>query len=379
MINDEMYPQFLKRTKEYLIMAYAKKTGESQINISNNDESFINIDTISINQIINSKQKGKFNFFNKYSNISGISVGSLVNKFKFSRNELSNLFDFFNKIVIEDENLDERCYNCMNFLFGNNVKDSENRDELNKWIIDIPVDTDIYICFYDLKLLGGTSGISFGHDSRFNLPVIIMERATEYVKSDKVIIKIGTLEKQMSGISSIDFKLQPLSLVKDWLFMSDKCTFEPKSLVVQYKARSKKCEEEEEDTGFTEVKFVFVPNFSDSFYKNASMFETQNKFFDWAISAAANTESFSDVNTTIPEIKMRLNSIEVSNNTSRNKSYNVEDFGQKILSGLGFDICNVTILDKIIGNDNKTIKYTFIDDDEHDINRLTECTLKAYL
>ena len=379
MINNEIYPQFLKRTKEYLIMAYAKKVGEPQINISNNDESFINVDTISIDQIVNSKQKGKFNFYNKYSNISGTSVGSLVNKFKFSRNDLFDLISFFDKMIIEDETLDERCYNCMKFLFGNNIKDSENHGKLNKWMLNVPADTDIYISFYDLKLLGGTSGISFGHDSRFNLPIIIMERATEYVKSDKVIIKTGTLEKQMSGISSIDFKLQPLSLIKDWLFISDKCTFEPNALIVQYKARSKKYEDEEEDTGFTEVKFTFVPNLSDSFYKNTSMFEAQNKFFDWAISAAANTQSFSNVNETIPEIKMRLSSIEVSNNISRNKIYNVEDFSQKIMSGLGFDTGNITILDKITSNDHKTIKYTFVDDDEHDANRLTECTLKAYL
>lgn len=368
--------QFLKRTTKYLVMGYyIDSENLNQNNISKIDESFIDITHDNITKITNLKQENKFNFYNKYSTIGGSVIGSLVNKFSFKKSDFDEICQVFNNIQIVNTT-DERCYNSLKQLFSNDITYYEEIKDFDKWVDLIPNDATVYVTLYDLKYLGGTAGITFGHKDDENLPLIITERALEYIKSDKVIVKTGTLEKEMSGISSINFKLQPTNFVKGWLFSHKNCIFEPKSLIVEYKGISSDYSEKD---GISTIVFEFVPIEADTFYKNKMMFETQNRFFDWAISAATKPESDRDVMRSGLEIPMRLKSIEVINNTFRNNQYGANEFLSEIMNNLGFTDNDVMIVDKKSNSSQSDIKYILSNDASHDPNGYTECIFKAYL
>lgn len=364
---------FIKRTNKYLVMAY-NYLDEPQDNISADDDSFIELTADNITKITNMKQKNKFNFYNKFSLIGNKTIGSLVNKFSFNKADYDNISQVFNEII-PIATTDMRCYDCLLYMFTNDIGLYDQIKDFSKWV-ENAISGKICVSFYDLKYLGGTAGIVFGKNKEHDLPLIITERATEYIKSDKVIVKTGTLEKEMSGISSINFKLQPVNFVKNWLFTNNNCLFEPKSLYVSYRASSA---DYTDDNGFTTVNFDFVPIEADTFYKNKMMFETQNRFFDWAIDAATKPESTRDVMRSGLEIPMRLKSIEVNNNTARNKEYSADLFLDGIMNSLGFCKNNVTIVNKENSPDNSKVKLIFSNSPNYDPNSYTECLFKAYL
>lgn len=369
--------QFLKRTNKYLLMGYYKNPeDETQNNISKVDDSFIELTHDNITRITNLKTENKFNFYNKFSAIGGSVIGSLVNKFSFKKSDFDEICKVFNEIR-PVATTDLRCYESFKQLFSNDISYYEEIKDFNKWVDSITNnDSKIYVTLYDLKYLGGTAGISFGHNNDQDLPLIITERALEYIKSDKVIVKTGTLEKEMSGISSINFKLQPVNFVKGWLFSHKNCIFEPKSLIIEYKGISADYLDKD---GISTIIFEFVPIEADTFYKNKMMFETQNRFFDWAINAATKPESDRDVMKSGLEIPMRLKSIEVVNNTHRNEQIKANDMLSEIMNNLGFADNKVIIVDKKSNDSASDVKFVFFNDINHDPNGYTECIFKAYL
>lgn len=367
--------QILKRTNEYFVMGYFTDPDKTpQNNISAVDKTFIELNSDNLVKIMNLKSSNKFNFYNRFSAISGKTIGFLVNKFTFRKSDYNELCKIFNETKICPATTDERCYNSLKQIFSNDIGLYEQLKDISQWIEEIDDKNTVYVTIYDLKYSGGTSGISFGHNEIEKLPVIITERATEYIKSDKVIIKTGTLEKEMSGISSINFNLQPVNFVKDMLFVHKFCSFDPKSLVVSYQAVSK----DMDDEGITIIDFVFLPLEADTFYKNKMMFESQNKFFDWVISAAKKPESSYDIMKSGLEIPMILESIEVTNNTFRNKDIKADDIITEIMDNLGFSD-NKVIIEKISNSSNSRVKFLFSNKSNNDPKKYTECVFKAYL
>lgn len=396
MLKNKQFPIYIERTNKHLIFGHVNVTPIFQYrpfesNDKDWDESYVTINPENVNEVYKIKPK-TFNFYNKFSKISGKTIGSLISKFEF--NLIS--YDSFNvnRIDSNDSTVDKRCYDIVDFLFTKDITKYNLVKRFNKWIDDVKnvlitneykekgilydkngeeFEVAVRIDCFDLNLMGGTAGIVFGHDEN-RLPTFMTERATEYITSDKIIIKSGTLEKQMSGISKINFGQIPLCLFKDWLLIGNGCTFDTKSLTMSYRLESDK----KDPNGVTFIEFKFVPIDTDTFYKNVTMFETQNRFFKWAINSATNDESKSNVMNNIDGIPMRLNKIMVTNNTVRESEISADIIAQNIIIGLNLGD-NFTIKDKISEDSNKKITYIFTNDKIHDPNGVTECLFKAYL
>lgn len=378
---------YVNRTDKYLIIGYplqyVKNTDDELViapddNISIKDDSFVVVTPENINKLIDTKQKNIINFYNTYSMIGGRPTQTLVNKFRFNAKDYVNLCIKF-KEYKQNDKTELRVYNSFNDIFNNTIENFEKIKIFSTWIsnyIDSAEDYYINLSFYDLKYMGGTCGISFGNNNLKKIPLIIMERVDEYIKSEKIAIKTGSIQKELSGISSINFHLQPVSFVEDWLFTHNFCMFDPSSLIVQYNAYSNKYKDDE---GITTITFKFVPIQSDTFYKNSSMFESQNKFFNWIISASKTRESSKDVLRSIPSIQMRLSSIEVTNNTVRESEHTANDFASELLVNLGFADNDVQVTNKVDEDFHKHIVFTFVNNERFDPKGYTNCELKAYL
>lgn len=396
MLKNKKFPIYIERTNKHLIFGHINvkpivQCQPFESNDKDQDESYVMISPENVNEVYKIKPK-TFNFYNKFSKISGKTIGSLISKFEF--NLIS--YDSFsvNRIDSNDSTVDKRCYDIVDFLFTKDITKYNLVKRFNKWIDDVKnvlivneykengnlydknneeLEVVVRIDCFDLNLMGGTAGIVFGHDEN-RLPTFMTERATEYITSDKIIIKSGTLEKQMSGISKINFGQIPLCLFKKWLLIGNGCTFDTKSLTMSYRLESDK----KDPNGVTFIEFKFVPIDTDTFYKNVTMFETQNKFFKWAINSATNDESKSNVMNNIDGIPMRLSKIMVTNNTVRESEISADIIAQNIINGLNLGD-NFTIKDKISEDSNKKITYIFTNDKVHDPDGVTECLFKAYL
>lgn len=378
-------PTYIERTKEHLIMGHIKI--EYKDNIPNEsctldkDEAYVTINPSNLNQLYKKDPKS-FNFYNKFAKIGGKSVGSLITKLEFDYEDRNNM-EIYN-VKCNDKTIDDRCYKILHYFFNNEIGSDVSNVEYVRWITEIEefvmlnkenIDkVMVRLDVFDLNLMGGTAGIIFGNNI---IPSLITERATEYIMSDKVIVKSGTLEKSMSGISKINFNLSPVSIVKDWLLVHSNCVFEPNSLVVSYNAISSN--PDLDPNGLTTITLKFVPVESESFYKNSTMFERQNKFFKWAIDAAIKADSPVNVLNSIPYIEMKLDSIEINNNTVRNSEKNVNDFLSDIMEGLGFIRNGVIISNKKTSPDGTKLSITFSDDISNDKNKFTHCIFKALL
>lgn len=396
MLKNKDFPIYTERTNKHLIFGHIN-VQQLNPNVSVGDEideSYITINPNNVNDVYKIKPKS-FNFYNKFSKISGKKINSLVNKFEFNLIDLDNFK--INVVNSTDTSVDMRCYDIINFLFTNDITKYNLVKKYNKWIDDVKdllviknykenggisyIDKEtkeeykivVRIDCFDLNLMGGTGGIVFGHDEN-RLPTFMTERATEYITSNKIIVKSGTLEKRMSGISKINFGQIPVSMFKDWLLVGNECTFDTKSLIMRYNLESNK----KNPNGITIVEFRFVPIDADSFYKNVSMFEAQNKFFKWAINSAKNDESKSNAMNNIVGIPMRLSKIVVINNDVREEEISANNITQFIVNSLNFGD-KFTISDKLSENSNKKITYLFTNDKNHDPDGATECLFKAYL
>ena len=348
------------------------------------DEGYITIKPDTVNKLYK-VEKEHFNCYNKFANISGKRIGSLISKFEFDFNDRNDIR--IDNVNIDDKEIDTRCYKILKYFFDNAIGDNNNIEYV-KWInlvegfcvtngnmvIRDIENIMIRLDVFDLNLMGGTAGIMFGNNI---IPSFITERATEYITSDKVIVKSGSLEKSMSGISKINFNLSPVSLIPNWLLVHSACIFTPDSLVVSYNAYSSN--PDLDVNGITNITFKFVPIESDSFYKNLTMFEKQNKFFKWAIDAAIKADSPSNVLNSIPYIEMKLEGLEINNNTVRNSEKDVNEFLTDIMLGLGFIKNKVVISDKKTSSDGTSVSVTFSDKSTYDPNKYTHCIFRALL
>ena len=385
---EPILPTYLERTKEHLIMGhikinYKKHVLKESVTVDT-DEGYITIKPDTVNKLYK-VEKEHFNCYNKFANISGKRIGSLISKFEFDFNDRNDIR--IDNVNIDDKEIDTRCYKILKYFFDNAIGDNNNIEYV-KWInlvegfyvtngnmvIRDIENIMIRLDVFDLNLMGGTAGIMFGNNI---IPSFITERATEYITSDKVIVKSGSLEKSMSGISKINFNLSPVSLIPNWLLMHSACIFTPDSLVVSYNAYSSN--PDLDVNGITNITFKFVPIESDSFYKNLTMFEKQNKFFKWAIDAAIKADSPSNVLNSVPYIEMKLEGLEINNNTVRNSEKDVNEFLTDIMLGLGFIKNKVVISDKKTSSDGTSVSVTFSDKSTYDPNKYTHCIFRALL
>ena len=385
---EPILPTYLERTKEHLIMGhikinYKKHVLKESVTVDT-DEGYITIKPDTVNKLYK-VEKEHFNCYNKFANISGKRIGSLISKFEFDFNDRNDIR--IDNVNIDDKEIDTRCYKILKYFFDNAIGDNNNIEYV-KWInlvegfcvtngnmvIRDIENIMIRLDVFDLNLMGGTAGIMFGNNI---IPSFITERATEYITSDKVIVKSGSLEKSMSGISKINFNLSPVSLIPNWLLVHSACIFTPDSLVVSYNAYSSN--PDLDVNGITNITFKFVPIESDSFYKNLTMFEKQNKFFKWAIDAAIKADSPSNVLNSIPYIEMKLEGLEINNNTVRNSEKDVNEFLTDIMLGLGFIKNKVVISDKKTSSDGTSVSVTFSDKSTYDPNKYTHCIFRALL
>ena len=385
---EPILPTYLERTKEHLIMGhikinYKKHVLKESVTVDT-DEGYITIKPDTVNKLYK-VEKDHFNCYNKFANISGKRIGSLISKFEFDFNDRNDIR--IDNVNIDDKEIDTRCYKILKYFFDNAIGDNNNIEYV-KWInlvegfyvtngnmvIRDIENIMIRLDVFDLNLMGGTAGIMFGNNI---IPSFITERATEYITSDKVIVKSGSLEKSMSGISKINFNLSPVSLIPNWLLVHSACIFTPDSLVVSYNAYSSN--PDLDINGITNITFKFVPIESDSFYKNSTMFEKQNKFFKWAIDAAIKADSPSDVLNSVPYIEMKLEGLEINNNTVRNSEKDVNEFLTDIMLGLGFIKNKVVISDKKTSSDGTSVSVTFSDKSTYDPNKYTHCIFRALL
>ena len=385
---EPILPTYLERTKEHLIMGhikinYKKHVLKESVTVDT-DEGYITIKPDTVNKLYK-VEKEHFNCYNKFANISGKRIGSLISKFEFDFNDRNDIR--IDNVNIDDKEIDTRCYKILKYFFDNAIGDNNNIEYV-KWInlvegfyvtngnmvIRDIENIMIRLDVFDLNLMGGTAGIMFGNNI---IPSFITERATEYITSDKVIVKSGSLEKSMSGISKINFNLSPVSLIPNWLLMHSACIFTPDSLVVSYNAYSSN--PDLDINGITNITFRFVPIESDSFYKNLTMFEKQNKFFKWAIDAAIKADSPSNVLNSVPYIEMKLEGLEINNNTVRNSEKDVNEFLTDIMLGLGFIKNKVVISDKKTSSDGTSVSVTFSDKSTYDPNKYTHCIFRALL
>lgn len=385
---EPILPTYLERTKEHLIMGhikinYKKHVLKESVTVDT-DEGYITIKPDTVNKLYK-VEKEHFNCYNKFANISGKRIGSLISKFEFDFNDRNDIR--IDNVNIDDKEIDTRCYKILKYFFDNAIGDNNNIEYV-KWInlvegfyvtngnmvIRDIENIMIRLDVFDLNLMGGTAGIMFGNNI---IPSFITERATEYITSDKVIVKSGSLEKSMSGISKINFNLSPVSLIPNWLLVHSTCIFTPDSLVVSYNAYSSN--PNLDVNGITNITFKFVPIESDSFYKNLTMFEKQNKFFKWAIDAAIKADSPSNVLNSVPYIEMKLKSLEINNNTVRNSEKDVNEFLTDIMLGLGFIKNKVVISDKKTSSDGTSVSVTFSDKSTYDPNKYTHCIFRALL
>ena len=385
---EPILPTYLERTKEHLIMGhikinYKKHVLKESVTVDT-DEGYITIKPDTVNKLYK-VEKEHFNCYNKFANISGKRIGSLISKFEFDFNDRNDIR--IDNVNIDDKEIDTRCYKILKYFFDNAIGDNNNIEYV-KWInlvegfyvtngnmvIRDIENIMIRLDVFDLNLMGGTAGIMFGNNI---IPSFITERATEYITSDKVIVKSGSLEKSMSGISKINFNLSPVSLIPNWLLMHSACIFTPDSLVVSYNAYSSN--PDLDINGITNITFKFVPIESDSFYKNLTMFEKQNKFFKWAIDAAIKADSPSNVLNSVPYIEMKLEGLEINNNTVRNSEKDVNEFLTDIMLGLGFIKNKVVISDKKTSSDGTSVSVTFSDKSTYDPNKYTHCIFRALL
>ena len=385
---EPILPTYFERTKEHLIMGhikinYKKHVLKESVTVDT-DEGYITIKPDTVNKLYK-VEKEHFNCYNKFANISGKRIGSLISKFEFDFNDRNDIR--IDNVNIDDKEIDTRCYKILKYFFDNAIGDNNNIEYV-KWInlvegfyvtngnmvIRDIENIMIRLDVFDLNLMGGTAGIMFGNNI---IPSFITERATEYITSDKVIVKSGSLEKSMSGISKINFNLSPVSLIPNWLLMHSACIFPPDSLVVSYNAYSSN--PDLDINGITNITFKFVPIESDSFYKNSSMFEKQNKFFKWAIDAAIKADSPSNVLNSVPYIEMKLEGLEINNNTVRNSEKDVNEFLTDIMLGLGFIKNKVVISNKKTSSDGTSVSVTFSDKSTYDPNKYTHCIFRALL
>ena len=385
---EPVLPTYLERTKEHLIMGhikinYKKHVLKESVTVDT-DEGYITIKPDTVNKLYK-VEKEHFNCYNKFANISGKRIGSLISKFEFDFNDRNDIR--IDNVNIDDKEIDTRCYKILKYFFDNAIGDNNNIEYV-KWInlvegfyvtngnmvIRDIENIMIRLDVFDLNLMGGTAGIMFGNNI---IPSFITERATEYITSDKVIVKSGSLEKSMSGISKINFNLSPVSLIPNWLLMHSACIFTPDSLVVSYNAYSSN--PDLDPNGITNITFKFIPIESDSFYKNSSMFEKQNKFFKWAIDAAIKADSPSNVLNSVPYIEMKLEGLEINNNTVRNSEKDVNEFLTDIMLGLGFIKNKVVISNKKTSSDGTSVSVTFSDKSTYDPNKYTHCIFRALL
>lgn len=385
---EPILPTYLERTKEHLIMGhikinYKKHVLKESVTVDT-DEGYITIKPDTVNKLYK-VEKEHFNCYNKFANISGKRIGSLISKFEFDFNDRNDIR--IDNVNIDDKEIDTRCYKILKYFFDNAIGDNNNIEYV-KWInlvegfyvtngnmvIRDIENIMIRLDVFDLNLMGGTAGIMFGNNI---IPSFITERATEYITSDKVIVKSGSLEKSMSGISKINFNLSPVSLIPNWLLMHSACIFTPDSLVVSYNAYSSN--PDLDVNGITNITFKFIPIESDSFYKNLTMFEKQNKFFKWAIDAAIKADSPLNVLNSVPYIEMKLKSLEINNNTVRNSEKDVNEFLTDIMLGLGFIKNKVVISDKKTSSDGTSVSVTFSDKSTYDPNKYTHCIFRALL
>ena len=385
---EPILPTYLERTKEHLIMGhikinYKKHVLKESVTVDT-DEGYITIKPDTVNKLYK-VEKEHFNCYNKFANISGKRIGSLISKFEFDFNDRNDIR--IDNVNIDDKEIDTRCYKILKYFFDNDIGNNNNIEYV-KWInlvegfyvtngnmvIRDIENIMIRLDVFDLNLMGGTAGIIFGNNI---IPSFITERATEYITSDKVIVKSGSLEKSMSGISKINFNLSPVSLIPNWLLMHSACIFTPDSLVVSYNAYSSN--PDLDVNGITNITFKFVPIESDSFYKNLTMFEKQNKFFKWAIDAAIKADSPSNVLNSVPYIEMKLEGLEINNNTIRNSEKDVNEFLTDIMLGLGFIKNKVVISDKKTSSDGTSVSVTFSDKSTYDPNKYTHCIFRALL
>lgn len=385
---EPILPTYLERTKEHLIMGhikinYKKHVLKESVTVDT-DEGYITIKPDTVNKLYK-VEKEHFNCYNKFANISGKRIGSLISKFEFDFNDRNDIR--IDNVNIDDKEIDTRCYKILKYFFDNAIGDNNNIEYV-KWInlvegfyvtngnmvIRDIENIMIRLDVFDLNLMGGTAGIMFGNNI---IPSFITERATEYITSDKVIVKSGSLEKSMSGISKINFNLSPVSLIPNWLLMHSACIFTPDSLVVSYNAYSSN--PDLDVNGITNITFKFIPIESDSFYKNLTMFEKQNKFFKWAIDAAIKADSPSNVLNSVPYIEMKLEGLEINNNTVRNSEKDVNEFLTDIMLGLGFIKNKVVISDKKTSSDGTSVSVTFSDKSTYDPNKYTHCIFRALL
>lgn len=385
---EPILPTYLERTKEHLIMGhikinYKKHVLKESVTVDT-DEGYITIKPDTVNKLYK-VEKEHFNCYNKFANISGKRIGSLISKFEFDFNDRNDIR--IDNVNIDDKEIDTRCYKILKYFFDNAIGDNNNIEYV-KWInlvegfyvtngnmvIRDIENIMIRLDVFDLNLMGGTAGIMFGNNI---IPSFITERATEYITSDKVIVKSGSLEKSMSGISKINFNLSPVSLIPNWLLVHSACIFTPDSLVVSYNAYSSN--PDLDVNGITNITFKFVPIESDSFYKNLTMFEKQNKFFKWAIDAAIKADSPSNVLNSVPYIEMKLEGLEINNNTVRNSEKDVNEFLTDIMLGLGFIKNKVVISDKKTSSDGTSVSVTFSDKSTYDPNKYTHCIFRALL
>ena len=386
---EPLLPTYLERTKEHLVMGHIKINYKEHILKESvtvdTDEGYITIKPDTVNKLYK-VEKDHFNCYNKFANISGKRIGSLISKIEFDFNDRNDIE--IDNVNIDDKGIDSRCYKILKYFFDNDIIGNKNNIEYVRWIDDVEKfvvnnagiithDVEnimIRLDVFDLNLMGGTAGIIFGNNI---IPSFITERATEYIMSDKVIVKSGSLEKSMSGISKINFNLSPVSLIPGWLLMHSACIFKPDSLVVSYNAYSSN--PDLDPNGITNITFKFIPIESDSFYKNSTMFEKQNKFFRWAIDAAIKADSPSNVLNSVPYIEMKLDSLEINNNTVRNSEKDVNEFLTDIMLGLGFIKNNVIISDKKTSSNGTTISVNFSDNSTNDPNKYTHCIFRALL
>lgn len=356
------------RTDKYLILGYPLDSDNINYdNISKIDDSFIYFNSNELNNLLDTKVKEHILFFNKYSNIAGKPIRSFVNKIKFQSKDYEKLCEIFKNYRTSDKT-EQRIYDCLNEIFSNKNKEFDN------WIKNYIEDQNIDIClsFYDSKYQSGTAGISFGYSENQQFPLIVFDGATEHIESEKIPIKVGTLNKEFKGISSIDFTLQPVNFVKDWIFINNFARFEPNSFTVSYNAYSRNCDK----NGFTFIEFKFIPIEGQTFYKNKVEFDECNEFFRWIINASKNRVSKEDIRNKIPSIKMKLKSIEVTNNSVRQNEKSASEFIEDLFVNLNFISHYIeSQITKTIENENKTAKIEFSNIN----NSYCDCELKAYL
>lgn len=348
------------RTDKYLIFAYINENNKKFI-----DNSFVTFIPENLSSLLDTKVKDHVMFYNKFSNIAGKPIRSFVNKFSFNAENYDKLCEVFTEYKQNDKT-EPRVYNCLNEIFGNKNKEIEDwiRKHNNNYV---------YFSFYDTKYQGGTAGICFGYEP---LPSFIIDGASEHTETEKIPIKVGVLNKEFKGISGIIFSLQPVNFIEDWIFTSNFAEFTPNLFTVTYNAFSKNSNNKD---GFSFIKFEFVPRNGDTFYINKTEFDKCNDFFKWIINASKNKVSTEDVRNKFPPIRMRLKSIEVTNNTVRQSEKTASEFLEEIFVNLGlYDHYTGSQVLRTIENENKTAKIEFPDNTNIQYD-YCDCELKAYL